>query len=77
MAVSYTHLDVYKRQLLQEALGRLGLTDPGKLSLLVSDFEPGPSFGGQMQKNWQESLSAFVNMEQLPYDCLLYTSRCV
>ena len=59
------------RALLQEALGRLGLTDPGKLSLLVSDFEPGPSFGGQMQKNWQESLSAFVNMEQLPYEELL------
>ncbi len=59
------------RALLQDALARLELEDVGRLTLLVSDFEPGPSIGGQLQKSWQESLSAFVNMEQLPYEELL------
>ena len=59
------------RALLQQALARLGLADVGRLSLLVPDFGSGPALGSQMQKCWQESLSSFINMEQLPYEELL------
>ena len=62
--VSYTHLDVYKRQ---------GVSDPGyRLIQTLKEKEvsftvlPGPS----------AVVTALVG-SGLPTDCLLYTSRCV
>lgn len=63
------------RALLQEALGRLGLADVGRLSLLVPGFGSGPAIGSQMLKDWQEGLSSYINMEQLPYEELLSRVR--
>lgn len=45
--------------------------DVGRLTLLVSNFLPGPDLGGAIQRRWQQELSAFVNMEQLDYYDLL------
>lgn len=45
--------------------------DIGRLTLLVSSFAPGGDIGGQLQRRWQESLSIFVNMEQLEYNQLI------
>lgn len=55
------------RQTFLEALSGLGLNDTGRLTLLVSDFAPGPDLGGAIQRRWQQELSVFINMEQLDY----------
>ncbi len=45
--------------------------ESGRLTLLVSSFAPGADIGGQLQRRWQDSLSIFVNMEQLEYNQLI------
>lgn len=55
------------RQIFLSAVDGLKQEDVGRLTLLVSDFMPGPDLGGAIQRRWQQELSAFVNMEQLDY----------
>ena len=67
MPVSYTHLDVYKRQMYN------------KVAQLVRAGEDAVKV---MINNGNYSFSAAVNgltqiMNDVPYICLLYTSRCV
>ncbi|MBP1577478.1 MAG: peptide ABC transporter substrate-binding protein [Oscillospiraceae bacterium] len=59
------------RELFYSVLKEMGFTDGGKMTLLVSSFAPGADIGGQLQRRWQESLSLFVNMEQLEYNQLI------
>lgn len=59
------------RQMFLSAVESLEQEDVGHLTLLVSDFSPGPDLGGAIQRRWQQELSAFVNMEQLDYYDLL------
>lgn len=59
------------RELFYAALNRLGYDNAGKLTLSVSSFAPGGDIGGQLQRRWQDSLSIFVNMEQLDYEQLI------
>lgn len=59
------------RELFYSSLKEMGQNDGGKLTLLVSSFAPGADIGGQLQRRWQESLSLFVNMEQLEYNQLI------
>lgn len=59
------------RELFYEGLQSIDRQDPGKLTLLVSSFDPGPGLGGELQRRWQQKLSAFVNMEQLEYGQLI------
>ncbi|MBQ2752208.1 MAG: peptide ABC transporter substrate-binding protein [Oscillospiraceae bacterium] len=54
-----------------EAMEQLERNSMGKLSIIVSDFEPGPNIGGQLLREWQQKLSAYVNMEQLAYQQLI------
>jgi len=54
-----------------DAMEQLDRNSIGKLSIIVSDFEPGPKMGGLLLKEWQQKLSAFVNMEQLSYQQLI------
>ena len=59
------------RQMFLSAVENLEQEDVGRLTLLVSNFLPGPDLGGAIQRRWQQELSAFVNMEQLDYYDLL------
>ncbi|HWP52141.1 MAG TPA: peptide ABC transporter substrate-binding protein [Clostridia bacterium] len=59
------------RQIFLSAIDDLNQEDVGRLTLLVSNFLPGPDLGGVIQRRWQQELSAFVNMEQLDYYDLL------
>ncbi|MDF3005184.1 MAG: peptide transporter substrate-binding protein [Oscillospiraceae bacterium] len=59
------------RQIFISAVEGLEQKDVGRLSLLVSNFLPGPDLGGAIQRRWQQELSTFVNMEQLDYYDLL------
>ncbi len=59
------------RQIFLSAVDGLKQGDVGRLTLLVSNFMPGPDLGGAIQRRWQQELSAFVNMEQLDYYDLL------
>ncbi|WMJ83007.1 peptide ABC transporter substrate-binding protein [Oscillospiraceae bacterium LTW-04] len=59
------------RQIFLSAVEGVEQEDVGRLSLLVSNFLPGPDLGGAIQRRWQQELSAFVNMEQLDYYDLL------
>ena len=61
--VSYTHLDVYKRQM-------LGLASAWTKASLIS------SFLEEFQKIILAIVSRVI-IPILPYFCLLYTSRCV
>ena len=54
-----------------DAMEQLERNSIGKLSIIVSDFEPGPQMGGLLLKEWQQKLSAFINMEQLSYQQLI------
>lgn len=55
------------RQMFLSAMEHLEQNDADHLTLLVSNFEPGPDLGGAIQRRWQQELSTFVNMEQLGY----------
>lgn len=55
------------RQIFLSAVEESKQEDVGRLTLLVSNFLPGPDLGGAIQRRWQQTLSAFVNMEQLEY----------
>jgi len=59
------------RQIFISAVEGLEQEDVGRLSLLVSNFLPGPDLGGAIQRRWQQELSTFINMEQLDYYDLL------
>ncbi|KAF5040670.1 Dipeptide-binding protein DppE [anaerobic digester metagenome] len=59
------------RQIFLSAVDGLKQEDVGRLTLLVSNFLPGPDLGGAIQRRWQQELSTFVNMEQLDYYDLL------
>ncbi|MFV0498365.1 MAG: peptide ABC transporter substrate-binding protein [Candidatus Fimivivens sp.] len=59
------------RQIFLNAVSGIEQEDADHLSLLVSDFVPGPTLGGSIQRMWQQELSVFVNMEQLDYYDLL------
>ena len=61
-AVSYTHLDVYKRQDQKRVLDALGLRKMNR----VVEHEATPSILGMVEK-----------VKHLVAICLLYTSRCV
>ena len=65
-AVSYTHLDVYKRQVLEDPITRTLETNymPYAMSVIVSRALP--------------EIDGFKPAHRkLLYTCLLYTSRCV
>ena len=62
VAVSYTHLDVYKRQLLNLGLETLNLRVPRHCE------------NAQKLAEW---LEANPKVKWVNYCCLLYTSRCV
>lgn len=55
------------RQAFYAALEEMGLEKLPKITLLVPDFAPGAAIGSAMQRAWQTELSAYVNMEPLPY----------
>lgn len=59
------------RAILMQALEQENLKSLPRMTLLVGDFAPGPAMGGAMQRQWQQTLSAFVNMEQQPFETLL------
>ena len=65
-AVSYTHLDVYKRQI--EGGAYVG----GQLKAVVDGFGSVEQ-GGPFSVIWNDTGAATNE----PYTCLLYTSRCV
>ncbi len=68
-SVSYTHLDVYKRQLLNNYYTNQVAT----AQVLVEMWQAaGLNVQIEMKENWQQIFD--VNS---PRACLLYTSRCV
>ena len=68
--VSYTHLDVYKRQL-QQQRAQLQGTYQQKLQVFKADYPEMQQLKGQM-----DDLDKQITLE-LRNICLLYTSRCV
>ena len=62
-SVSYTHLDVYKRQTIRTVWG----TPIEKLKQM---------FGNEMWEYCQKMAAPYLKNGKLE-DCLLYTSRCV
>ena len=67
--VSYTHLDVYKRQALERAKGgaKIGTTGKGI----------GPTYTDKVSRNGLRLGDLFHNFDAKYSACLLYTSRCV
>lgn len=59
------------RAALLQALSRQNRESLPGVMLLAGDFGPGPALGGAMQRQWQQVLSAYANMEQLAYRTLL------
>ena len=72
MSVSYTHLDVYKRQP-APYLQYLGRYDETGLS---GDLTQAKDMGAYYAVPGEISVPASITREQLQ-TCLLYTSRCV
>jgi oligopeptide transport system substrate-binding protein len=56
------------RTALQDALEALELSRVPSATLLVADDSSGAAVGGAMQKDWQDTLSAYFNMEPLSVD---------
>ena len=76
-AVSYTHLDVYKRQ---ELVVMVGMPGSGKSTMAKEKFVRNGFVRvcNDELGNWNEAvadLSSVLNSQ--PNNCLLYTSRCV
>ena len=70
--VSYTHLDVYKRQLLP------GIpNDKGLLQNTSSGGESGSGLQVGDGMSRQRSMEKISSSEYVSIGCLLYTSRCV
>ncbi|MEG2174658.1 MAG: peptide ABC transporter substrate-binding protein [Oscillospiraceae bacterium] len=63
------------RQLLGDALKKIGLTNLPSTTLLVGNFSPGYELGGLMQRCWQDQQSCYINLEQLPYPELMARIR--
>ena len=61
--VSYTHLDVYKRQSLVSLIAQVAFDDNTGLDVVI-------------QAAWRQ-ICATNNQLRLLGNCLLYTSRCV
>ena len=73
MSVSYTHLDVYKRQLFEYSGACAGCGETPYLKLITQ------LFGKRMLVANATGCSSIYgsNAPTTPYCCLLYTSRCV
>ena len=71
IAVSYTHLDVYKRQKLGDWLGNIFIFDSIGIAAFVVAFLL-MIFGFQILKK-----PYFKIWKTVSHSCLLYTSRCV
>ena len=76
-AVSYTHLDVYKRQAGYSAI----MATPNENTYLLDKV---PDFYERLKNSYddnfyqQEALGQYLSQQGgLVYSCLLYTSRCV
>ena len=70
MSVSYTHLDVYKRQHLCQNFALPRISDIGpQPSQIVSSLSDRPVPFGEAAPDATQFFEA--------YTCLLYTSRCV
>ena len=67
-SVSYTHLDVYKRQVLQLGNLHVGVVTEDDVELVQHDFHIGPLFGDRRQD---------FRLIALLMVCLLYTSSLV
>ena len=86
-AVSYTHLDVYKRQVFQEynLLDTLTLEENVALPLTIKGLNPEEI--DKRVRDTADKLHISDVLEKFPYQvsggqkqrcaCLLYTSRCV
>ena len=70
--VSYTHLDVYKRQPLDKALAILQYTPKAASELLYKLVK---SAAANAENNFNMDKNSLYVAEC--YVCLLYTSRCV
>ena len=83
--VSYTHLDVYKRQVgqhagLETALGQVGqcidrIVDAAQQHGLVEQYRAGIAQAAQRRIDLPDELVGVVGVDD--EGCLLYTSRCV
>ena len=70
MAVSYTHLDVYKRQLFGCSTDNISLH-------LKNIFAEGELDKNSVTAKFSATASDGKNYLMQFYNCLLYTSRCV
>ena len=74
-AVSYTHLDVYKRQ------GHRSTPCANQEAAVhwppPADAHSGRTFPDRAEKVLSKTAASFQSMGQLLFPCLLYTSRCV
>ena len=73
MAVSYTHLDVYKRQLYTEISGTNTMgSDASPISIAVAAAQG-------VSPAYEKLVDLAVKLDEanVPKACLLYTSRCV
>ena len=84
VAVSYTHLDVYKRQILLSSTRKKLTENMNKdvLTVLQEDFNVCKKFIQKVAKTLlNEEVSKYpifvAVFEDQDIDCLLYTSRCV
>ena len=83
--VSYTHLDVYKRQALTQAqndeLKSLNASLEHKVTERTAELRQALSFveqsHGELKKSFLTSVQVFAGLIELRSGCLLYTSRCV
>ena len=77
MAVSYTHLDVYKRQEWQMAV--TSMNHPALAANITQAYGAGVGRIGKYyeQGNWYRGGAHQLLFTSWLYGCLLYTSRCV
>ena len=75
-SVSYTHLDVYKRQVQTRTYAERGAQHGRDVYLFQPYYGIDRSFTEQYQKEAQRVAQASEGTYHY-YNCLLYTSRCV
>ena len=78
-AVSYTHLDVYKRQRINMAYSSSVVTygrGRGVVTAIAMDTEVG-RIAHMLQQEGDRMTPLQQKLEKLGKTCLLYTSRCV